>query len=156
MVEHIPTSIVEALIGYPEVGVSDVIIPLITVDEAGYPHVCLLSRAELNADTNHIYAVVASTVSRANIWRDRRATLIIFTVRTAYYCKLDAAVLRDDGDLLGVVFTILLIKEDGDESFHMEAPRYLPTDAIASKEHWARSRSLLHELLTLHAEEHCD
>ncbi len=156
MVEHIPTSIVEALIGYPEAGVSDVIIPLITVDEAGYPHVCLLSRAELNADTNHIYAVVASTVSRANIWRDRRATLIIFTVSTAYYCKLDAAVLRDDGDLLGVVFAILLIKEDGDESFHMEAPRYLPTDAIALKEHWARSRSLLRELLALQAEEHRD
>ena len=156
MVEHIPTSIVEALIGYPEAGVSDVIIPLITVGEAGYPHVCLLSRAELNADTNHIYAVVASTVSRANIWRDRRATLIIFTVSTAYYCKLDAAVLRDDGDLLGVVFAILLIKEDGDESFHMEAPRYLPTDAIALKEHWARSRSLLRELLALQAEEHRD
>jgi hypothetical protein len=156
VVEHIPTSIVEALIGYPEAGVSDVIIPLITVDEAGYPHVCLLSRAELNADTNHIYAVVASTVSRANIWRDRRATLIIFTVSTAYYCKLDAAVLRDDGDLLGVVFAILLIKEDGDESFHMEAPRYLPTDAIALKEHWARSRSLLRELLALQAEEHRD
>ena len=156
MVEHIPTSIVEALIGYPEVGVSDVIIPLITVDEAGYPHVCLLSRAELNADTNHIYAVVASTACRANLWRDRRATIIIFTVSTAYYCKLDAAVLRDDGELLGVVFTILLIKEDGDESFHMEAPRYLPTDAIALKEHWARSRSLLLELQTLRAGEHRD
>jgi hypothetical protein len=152
--EQIPVSIVEALIGYPDVGASDVIIPLITVDEAGYPHVCLLSRAELTADTNQIYAVVASTVSRANICRDRRATLIIFTVRTAYYCKLDAAVLRDDGALLGVVFTILSIKQDGDESFHMEAPRYLPTDAIASKENWVGSRSLLHELLTLHAEEH--
>jgi hypothetical protein len=153
MVEHIPTSIVDALIGYPEVGVSDVMIPLLTVDETGYPHVCLLSRAELDADTNHIYAVVASPVSKSNILRDRRATLIVFTVRAAYYSKLDAALIKEDGHLLGVVFSLHSIKEDGDESFHMEAPRYLPTDEIASMEHWARSRSFLRELLTLHAEE---
>jgi len=153
MVENLPKSIVDALIGYPEVGVSDIMIPLLTVDEAGYPHVCLLSRAELDADTNHIYAVVASPVSKSNILRDRRATLIVFTASAAYYSKLDATPIKEDSHLLGVVFTLHSIKEDGDESFHMEAPRYLPTDAIALMEHWARSRSFLRELLTLHAEE---
>lgn len=153
MVEHIPNSIVEALIGYPEVGVSDAMIPLLTVDEAGYPHICLLSRAELDADTNHIYGVVASRVSKSNILRDRRATLIVFTVGAAYYAKLDAALIKEEGHLLGVVFTLHSIKKDGDESFHMEAPRYLPTNEIALMEHWARSRSFLRELPTLHAEE---
>jgi hypothetical protein len=153
MAEHIPTSIVDALIGYPEVGVSDAMIPLLTVDEAGYPHVCLLSRAELDADTNHIYAVVASRASKSNILRDRRATLIVFTVGAAYYSKLDAALFKEEGHLLGVVFTLHSIKKDGDESFHMEAPRYLPTNEIASMEHWARSRSFLRELPTLHSEE---
>ena len=153
MVENLPKSIVDALIGYPEVGVSDIMIPLLTVDEAGYPHVCLLSRAELDADTNHIYAVIASPVSKSNILRDRQATLIVFAASAAYYSKLDATLIKEDDHLLGVVFTLHSIKEDGDESFNMEAPRYLPTDAIASMEHWARSRSFLRELLTLHAEE---
>lgn len=146
MVEHIPTSMVNTLIGYPEVGVSDIMIPLLTVDNGGYPHVCLLSRAELDADTNHIYAAVASTVSKSNILRDQRATLIIFTPSAAYYSKLDVALTKEDGNLLGVVFTLHSIKEDGDESFHMEPPSYLPTDAIASTERWERSRSLLHDL----------
>ena len=153
MVEHIPKSIVDALIGYPEVGVSDAMIPLLTVDEAGYPHICLLSRAELDAGTNHIYAVVASRVSKSNILRDRRATLIVFTVGAAYYAKLDAALIKEEGHLLGIVFTLHSIKKDGDDSFHMEAPRYLPTNEIALMEHWARSRSFLRELPTLHAEE---
>jgi hypothetical protein len=147
MVEHIPTSIVDALIGYPEIGLSDAMIPLLTVDEAGYPHV------ELDADRNHIYAVVASRVSKSNILRDRRATLIVFTVGVAYYAKLDAALIKEEGHLLGVVFTLHSIKKDGDESFHMEAPSYLPTNEIASMEHWARTRSFLRELPTLHAEE---
>ena len=117
MVENLPKTIVDALIGYPEVGVSDIMIPLLTIDEAGYPHVCLLSRAELDADTNHIYAVVASPVTRLNILRDRRATLIVFTASAAYYSKLDATLMKDDGHLLGVIFTLHSIKEDGDESF---------------------------------------
>jgi hypothetical protein len=153
MVEKLPKSIVDALIGYPEVGVPDVMIPLLTVDEAGYPHVCLLSRAELDADANHIYAVVASSVSKSNLLRDRRATLIVFTPSAAYYAKLDAVQFKEDGPRLGVVFTLHSIKEDGDESFHMEVPRYLPTEAIALMEHWERSRALLHQLHTMDAEE---
>ena len=152
MVENLPTSFVDALIGYPEIGVPDIMIPLLTVDEESYPHVCLLSRAELDADMNHIYAVVASSVTKSNILRDRRATLIVFTPRTAYYSKLDAALTKEDGHLLGVVFALHSIKEDGDESFHMDVPRYLPTEAIALMEQWERSRSFLRELLTLDAD----
>ena len=153
MAGPIPTSIVDALIGYPEVGVPDVIIPLLTVDESGYPHVCLLSRAELDADTNYIYAVVASPVSKSNIFRDRRATLVVFTARSAYYSKLDADLIKEDGQLLGIVFSLHSMKQDGDESFHMEAPHYLPTDEIATMEHWDRTRSFLRELHPLHTEE---
>jgi hypothetical protein len=156
MVENIDSSIVEALTGYPEVGVPDAIIPLLTVDEAGYPHVCLLSRAELDADASHIYAVVASTVSKSNIRRDRRATLILFTALAAYYCKLDVATINEDDGLLGIVFTVSSTKKDGDESFHMQAPNYLPTEAIASNEHWTHSRTLLRELKTEYSDKHLD
>jgi hypothetical protein len=153
MVAQIPTSVVDTLTGYPEVGVPDAIIPLLTVDEGGHPHVCLLSRAELDADTNHVYAVVASPVSRSNIIRDRRATLIIFTAKSAYYAKLDAATVEEDDHLLGVVFSLHSFKEDGDETFHMEPPRYLPTDAIALMEHWDLSRSFLRRLRSTEASE---
>lgn len=150
MAEEIPTSIIGAITGYPEVGVPDLIVPLLTVDEMGYPHVCLLSRAELHADTNHIYAVVASPVSKSNVVRDRRATLVLFTSRSAYYSKLDADLIEEDGHMLGIVFSLHSMKVDGDESFHMETPRYLPTDEIALMEHWERSRTFLRRLQTSH------
>ena len=146
MTEAIPSSMVEALDGYPEVGVADAMIPLLTVDEAGYPHVCLLSRAELNADSSHVYAVVASPVTKSNLLRDRRATLVVFTPRSANYAKLDANGFKENGHLMGIVFDLHSMKEDGNESFHMEVPRYMPTDEIATMEHWDLTRALLADL----------
>jgi hypothetical protein len=142
----IPPAVIATLDGYPQVGTPDLMIPLLTVDAAGYPHVCLLSRAELDADVNHVYAVIASTVTKANVVRDRRAALVVFGARSAVYCKLDARTISDDGALIGVVFDLHSSKVDGDDSFQMVPPSYLPTDAIASSEHWTQSRALLRQL----------
>ena len=43
--------------------------PILTVDGDGYPHVCLLSCAELAADEYHVFAVVASGTTIENIRR---------------------------------------------------------------------------------------
>lgn len=146
MTEAVPVAVVDALSGYPEVGVAEVMMPLLTVDSDGYPHVCLLSRAELDADVARVFAVVTSPTTRANILRDRRATLVVFTESAAYYCKLDGESVQDDGVTLWGTFEPASTKVDGDASFAMAPPRYLPTDAIATSEDWARSRSLLEEL----------
>ena len=146
MTEAVPIAVVEALSGYPEVGVADVMIPLLTVDADGYPHVCLLSRAELDADLAHVFAVVTSPTTRANILRDRRATLVVFTESAACYCKLDVTFVDDDDGVLRTAFAVASTKVDGDESFAMAPPRYLATDAIAASENWARSRLLLKKL----------
>lgn len=48
--EMIPPEVVTALAGQPVVGSWKSMFPLLTVDGSGFPHVCLLSRAELRAD----------------------------------------------------------------------------------------------------------
>ncbi len=154
MTEPVPAAVVEALAGYPNVGVVDVMIPLLTVDSAGYPHVCLLSRAELDADADRIYAVVASPTTKSNLTRDRRATLVVFQSAAAHYCKLDVIALEEDGGHLGVAFAVSSSKVDGDGSVDMEPPRYLPTDAIASGEHWVHSRELLASLRSQSTSDH--
>ena len=152
MSDQIPTAIVDGLAGFPQIDVLDIIIPLLTVDDAGFPHVCLLSRAELSADENHVYAVVSSTVSKANLVRERRATIALITPKAAYYCKLDVDFLERDDYLLGVVFSYSSMKVDGDESFHMQPPQYLPTREISESEHWNKSRPFLERLQATYGE----
>ncbi|MDT7630568.1 MAG: hypothetical protein QOI50_2498, partial [Pseudonocardiales bacterium] len=41
----IPVELRSALAGRPTVGDWDVMFPWLTIDDAGFPHVCLLSRA---------------------------------------------------------------------------------------------------------------
>jgi len=146
--ERVPTTVIEALTGYPQVGVSEIIIPLLTVDIDGYPNVCLLSRAQVDADAEHVYAVVAGLGTKSNILSNRHATLIIFTTGVVHYCKMDAASLSDQGNLLCAVFTIASTKVDGNGSLPVEAPRYIPTEAVVTFEDWGGSRAILSALKT--------
>lgn len=83
-----PVGIRDALVGRPAVGEWDPMFPLLTVDDAGFPHVCLLGRAELEADDAHLYAVLSSANTIANLASSRRATLIVIGPDAATYCKL--------------------------------------------------------------------
>ena len=87
---QVPSTILRCLAGQPVVGTYDQTYPLLTTDPAGYPHVCLLSRAELDADEQEIRAVVASAGTIANLSETGRATLIAVVDDVAHYCKLRA------------------------------------------------------------------
>ncbi|MBV9047720.1 MAG: hypothetical protein JOY58_05605 [Solirubrobacterales bacterium] len=67
---------------------------MLTVDADGFPHVCLLSRAELEAGVSEIRGVIASQTTSANLKRSRRATLMVIDPAAAWYCKLEVLGLR--------------------------------------------------------------
>ena len=71
----VPPEVLALFDGQPEMNSWEPVFQLLTVDEAGFPHVCLLSRMELEAGTGHIYAVLASettTVPRTRPWKQGR------------------------------------------------------------------------------------
>jgi hypothetical protein len=87
MTMTVPSEIVAALAGSPEVASWEPMFPLLTVDDSGFPHVCLLSRAELQADVQHVYAVLASPTTVSNLRQRPAATLLVVLADSACYLK---------------------------------------------------------------------
>jgi hypothetical protein len=86
----VPSEIVAALAGWPEVGSREPMFSLLTVDESGFPHVCLLSRAERDAGAHHVYAALASPTTVRNQSRRPAATVVVVLAESADYLKVRA------------------------------------------------------------------
>ena len=139
----VPDEVRRALRGWPQVGIWDQMFALLTVDAEGFPHVCLLSRAELEAGVSEIRAVIASPTTAANLTRSRRATLIVIDPAAAWYCKLEVLGLRvRDGEPLAAKFQVASVKRDSVD-VALKPARFLPTAALTSAEDWRRSERLL-------------
>jgi Pyridoxamine 5'-phosphate oxidase len=144
----VPDEVRRALEGWPEVGAWDQMFALLTVDSEGFPHVCLLSRAELQADANEVRAVIASTNTAANLRRTGRATLIVIGPEAGWYCKLRLLCSEAGEDsLLAASFQVASIKRDA-AGVALEPPRFMPTAALPIEENWERSRRMLAALPT--------
>lgn len=144
---NLPDEVLAALRGGPVVGDWDPMFPLLTVDEAGYPHVCLLSRSELDARPALVVAVVVSPRTTENLRRDGRAALMVVVADAAFHCKLRMVwAQQGEHDQFGVAFEIVSVKRDG-IGIPLEPPRFLVTGAIQWEEHWESSRRLLDCLL---------
>ena len=140
----VPPEIVAALAGSPEVGAWEPMFPLLTVDEAGFPHVCLLSRAELHADIHHVYAALASPTTVNNLSRRPAATLMVIAADSAHYLRL--GVIHTSGSVLtGVVFEAISSVRDS-LAIPLMPPRYLVTSSLPVAEAWAQSEELLSRL----------
>jgi Pyridoxamine 5'-phosphate oxidase len=141
----VPPEIVAALAGSPEVGSWEPMFPLLTVDEPGFPHVCLLSRAELDSDATSVYAALASPTTVKNLTRRPTATLMVIVDDSAYYLKL--RVVRTTGSVLaGVVFEVISSVRDS-LAIPLTPPRYLVTSSLPVAEAWAKSAELLSRLV---------
>lgn len=142
----VPASVRDALVGHPAVGDWDPMFPLLTVDESGFPHVCQLGRAELDADGDRIYAVVAGATTISNLHRAGRATLVVVSRHAATSCKLQVAgdPIRD-GRLVGFVFRVVSTKHDS-AGVLLREPRFLATEAVTVAERWTTAAGLLGEL----------
>ncbi|HLI40656.1 MAG TPA: hypothetical protein VKV35_03315 [Streptosporangiaceae bacterium] len=137
-----PPEVVAMLAGRPAVGAWEPMFPLLTADDRGFPHVCLLSRSELDADGQHVYAVLASRNTIANVRRDGKATLLAVGGETAVSVKLGVTESIDDDGWLGIACRVVSVKRDS-LRLPLRPPQYLVSEAVSVTEDWARSERLL-------------
>jgi hypothetical protein len=137
----VPPEIIALLDGQPEINAWEPVLALLTVDEAGFPHVCLVSRMELEADSRHIYAVLASKTTTANLSGRPRATLVAVHDDVAYYLKL--AVVRASPSMpMAVEFEVASLTQDT-LGIPLASARYLVTSSLPVTETWARTTEVL-------------
>jgi hypothetical protein len=140
MMMTVPAEVVAVLAGSPEVGSWEPMFPLLTVGEPGFPHVCLLSRA----DVHHVYAVLASPTTVNNLSRRPAATLMVILDDSAHYLKL--RVVQTSGSVrTAVVFEVFSSVRDS-LAIPLMPPRYLVTSSLPVAEAWAQSAELLSSL----------
>jgi hypothetical protein len=141
----VPDDLERLLRGFPAVGADEQAFPFLTVDDNGFPHPALLSRAELEPGGGGILAVIASPNTRANLQRDGRATLIAVHGTTAHYAKLRMARSWTADDLLGCEFHVSHHKRDS-LGIPLAPIGFHTTAEIAEHEHWVRTAALLRRL----------
>ena len=144
---NVPEEMAALLAGWPEPGRAEQAFPFLTVDEAGFPHAALLSRAELDVspDRSAVLAVVASTRTRANLERDGRATLIAVGGTTAHYAKLRMTRSIAAAGALGCRLAVAWHKADS-LGIPLSPAGFTATAEIGRIERWPDSRRLLARL----------
>lgn len=145
----VPDDVGALLGGFPDSDSHEQAFPVLSVDELGFPHVALLSRAELGLSTTdqEILAVVGSARTKANISRDGRATLIAIGGTTAHYLKLRLARSMLCGSALGCAFHVVGHKRDT-LGIPLTPIGFRTTEALARAEQWVESRKILETLAT--------
>jgi hypothetical protein len=143
----VPDELARLLAGQPAIGDREQAFPFLTVDEHGFPHVALLSRAEIGVspDGSEVLAVVASRRTRANLERDGRAGLIAISGTTAHYAKLHMVRSIQSGVALGCGMRVIEFKADS-LGIPLSPISFSPTAEIARLESWEASGQLLREL----------
>lgn len=140
----IPPEVETVLRGASETGQWETVITLITVDGAGVPDICLLSRTELDSADGNVLAAVASTKARANLTRSGRATLWVWTP-VPTYLALRVVKAIPAGELTGYEFELTRVLAD-DLGAGLRPPLFHVESWLGEAELWHRSAALLARL----------
>ena len=141
----LPRDVVAYLSGRPVVGASEAVIPLVTVDDAGFPHGCLLSRAQVAATATEVQLVVTSPGTRANLRERGRALLLVSLGDTVHHCKLRVLRVREASDALGASCELAAHKADS-LGIPLEPMSFVASDEMARFERWDETAALLASL----------
>ena len=145
MALEIPEEIRIYLSGKPIMGSSEQVVPMFTVDLNGFPHPCLLSRAQLDATDTEIRAAITSWGTRANI-RNHGAALILVTLGdTVHHLKLGVTHAHDEKGVLLVAFELVEYKADT-LGIQLQPMTFLAGPWISSLEHWDETETMLRSL----------
>lgn len=128
-------------------GMREQAFPFLTVDDNGFPHTALLSRAEVDvtADGTAVVAAIASRHTRENVRRSGRAAIIAVGDMTAHYAKLTLRRSTEWEGLLGAVFAVTEHRSDS-LGIPLQPLSYDATPEIARLERWDLSARLLASL----------
>lgn len=136
--ERLPVPVLALLAGKPSsASAFDQVIPLLTVDADGYPHVALLSRGQLRASPGgqELLAAVSGARTRASLLSNRRATVILVSDRTAYYLKLDVASTIEHVGRLGAVLRMVRCISDS-AGVDLAPMGFRRSTELAAREGW--------------------
>lgn len=128
--------------GKPAVGGLEQAFPLLTVDDNGFPHVCLLSRAELQPARDEVRAVIAGSGTRRNLERDGKAMLMAADGEAAHYLVLEAVRRLEGESALAVAFRVVdhIVDSAG---VPLEGMRFVVGAHLPVSEAWGLSTRLL-------------
>ena len=133
-----------AVRGMPERGTWDRIFTLYSVDDDGFPHPCLLSRAAIDADARTFRVAVASSSRTVGYLRRRpRALLVFIGGETSYSCAAEVSAIRETGQgLTGIAMAITGVHRDS-LGIPLRPASFWVSDAVPVAEAWDRSAALL-------------
>jgi hypothetical protein len=138
----LPQAVAALLSGLPARGRAEQAFPVLTIDDAGFPHVCLLSRAQLQPTPTGLMALVSSRRTRTNLLSRGVATLIAVTPAAAHYCKLQLTESIEQTWALAAAFE--LVEHTVDRSpVPLTPATYVPTAKLEAAEQWDRGLALL-------------
>jgi hypothetical protein len=147
-VVRVPDVVFGELQGEPRVGTAaEQAYVFLTTDAAGAPHVCLLSRAQLDADTDAVRAVVYSSGTKANLERRGLACLVVIAGGAAHYCTLAVRRQMVAGRLTGYAMELTSYRCDEVPGAQLQGMRYRVTEQMPKDEDWATTRRMLGDLV---------
>ena len=138
----LPPAVAAALRGQPIIGASESASPFVTVRADGFPHVTLLSRAELDTVGAHLLVALAGTTTPANLDRTGQATLFVVVDDTAHSCDLAVDIRCEHAGMVGYAMRLVAHRADS-LGIPLTAVRYTTPPELPSVERWDTSRQLL-------------
>jgi hypothetical protein len=141
----LPQEVALFLASGPVMNSAEQVVPLLTVDANGLPHACLLSRAQLDANSAEVRAAVTSLGTRANLQRTGGALILVTLGDTVHHCKLGVLRARVSHGVLLVAFEPLEHKADT-LGIPLEPMTFVASPGIASFEHWDETAMMLRSL----------
>lgn len=143
----LPDDVTRLLRGAPAQDTTEQAFPFLTVDEHGYPHAALVSRAEVEpaADGSVLYAALASRRTAANLERSGTAALLAVSGTVCHHVKLKVVHARRADGLLGVVLSAVEHKADS-LGIPLQPMGFQSTAEVAELENHARTAALLDAL----------
>lgn len=143
----LPDEVLALLGGRPAAGEWDPVIPLLTTDVDGVPRVCLLSRAELEADRGAVRCAVRSQRTSANLRRGSPAVLLVVGETTSFSVRARVGrTVHDDGGLAAE----LVVTEVESDSFGipLRSMSFEVDEGLARAERWDDNEALFARLAT--------
>lgn len=132
----IPDDLAGLLAGRPALGAAEQAFPFVTVDDSGFAHPSLLSRAELTVvDDAFVVAVVAGPTTILNLLGRRVATLIAVGGTTAHYTKLRVVASAAEDRFHGFLFEVVTHRRDS-LGIELAPLGFVATETIARAERW--------------------
>lgn len=145
MAIEIPEEVLAYLSTGPVMGSPEQVLPLMTIDSNGFPHACLLSRAQVRATKSEIRTAITSWGTRANLRVNGVGLLLVTLGETVHHIKMGVLRAHDEKKVLLVAFEPLFYKADT-LGIEIQPMTFLAGPWISSLEHWDETESMLRSL----------